>query len=70
VHDCELWQVSDADLARVSPLLTPDVREVLTVQGALGARSAFGGTAPARVAEQLAALRDIVAADVAWAVPR
>jgi argininosuccinate lyase len=70
VHDCELWQVSDADLARVSPLLTPDVREVLTVQGALAARSAFGGTAPARVAEQLASLREAVAAGAEWAVPR
>jgi argininosuccinate lyase len=69
VHDCELWQVSDADLARVSPLLTPDVREVLTVPGALAARSGFGGTAPDRVAEQLAALRRVVADDAAWAVP-
>jgi argininosuccinate lyase len=38
VHECELADVSDADLARVSPQLTPDVREVLTVSGALAAR--------------------------------
>src|SRR5215468_12230656 len=67
VHDCELAEVSDADLARVSPQLTPDVREVLTVPGALAARQSRGGTAPARVAEQLAQLRGVVAEQAAWA---
>src|SRR5215467_4245417 len=67
VHDCELADVSDADLARVSPHLTPDVREVLTVPGALAARHSPGGTAPDRVAEQLAQLRSMVAEQAAWA---
>jgi argininosuccinate lyase len=67
VHDCELAQVSDNDLARISPLLTPDVREVLTVAGALAARSARGGTAPVRVAEQLGRLRTVVEGQAAWA---
>jgi argininosuccinate lyase len=67
VHDCELAEVSDADLARVSPHLTPDVREVLTVPGALAARHSRGGTAPARVAEQLAQLQGAVAEQAAWA---
>jgi argininosuccinate lyase len=67
VHDCELAQVGDADLARISPLLTPDVREVLTVAGALAARSARGGTAPVRVAEQLGRLRTVVEGQAAWA---
>ncbi len=67
VHDCELADVSDDDLAKVSPHLTPDVRSVLSVPGALAARDAVGGTAPARVAEQLAALRQAIAADAAWA---
>ena len=67
VNDCELADVSDADLANVSAHLTPDVREVLTVPGALAARSGFGGTAPVRVAEQLAALRSRVEQDAAWA---
>jgi len=67
VHDKELAEVSDAELARVSPRLTPDVREALTVEGALAARSAPGGTAPARVAEQLAALRAEVERQAAWA---
>ncbi len=67
VHDCELGEVSDEDLEKISPLLTPDVREVLTVQGAIAARSGRGGTAPARVAEQLARLRQQVEDQAAWA---
>ena len=55
-HDVGLEDVSDADLAAVSPHLTPDVRAVLSVPGALAARSAPGGTAPVRVREQLAAV--------------
>jgi len=59
--------VSDDDLAKVSPLLTPDVREVLTVDGAIAARAGRGGTAPARVAEQLDRLRQDVHDQAAWA---
>jgi len=40
---------------------------VLTVDGALAARKGFGGTAPDRVAEQLAALRGTVDAAASWA---
>ena len=40
VNDCELADVSDENLAKVSAHLTPDVREVLTVDGALAARRA------------------------------
>jgi argininosuccinate lyase len=67
VHDCDLGDVSDADLAKVSEHLTPDVREVLSVEGALAARKAHGGTAPERVAEQIAALRASVEGHAAWA---
>jgi argininosuccinate lyase len=67
VHDCELADVSDADLARVSPHLTPDVREVLTVPGALAARKSPGSTAPDRVAEQLTQLRSAIEEQAAWA---
>ena len=49
----ELWDLSDDDLAAISDRLTPQVRSVLTVTGSLASRSAFGGTAPVRVAEQL-----------------
>jgi len=67
VQDCELGEVSDDDLQKVSPHLTPDVRSVLSVPGALAARDSVGGTAPDRVAEQLDALRQMVAGDAAWA---
>ena len=67
VHDCDLPDVSDGDLAKISPQLTPEVREVLSVQGALAARNSYGGTAPERVAEQLAALRVVVDEHAAWA---
>jgi argininosuccinate lyase len=67
VHDLDLEDVGDEDLQRVSPHLTPDVRQVLTVRGALDARKEQGGTAPARVAEQLAALRTLADQHAAWA---
>jgi argininosuccinate lyase len=58
----ELADLSDADLTAISPHLTPAVREVLTVAGSLASRSARGGTAPVRVAEQLEELRAELAA--------
>ena len=67
VHDCDLPDVSDEDLARISPHLAPGIREVLSVTGALAARRARGGTAPDRVAEQLAALRAAVDEHASWA---
>jgi len=67
VHDCDLPDVSDEDLIKVSAYLTPDIREVLSVTGALEARKAYGGTAPAQVAEQLTALRAVVDENAAWA---
>ena len=63
----ELWDLSDDDLASVSEALTPAVREVLTVEGSLASRSAVGGTAPVRVAEQLTAARARTAAFRSWA---
>ncbi|MFF1633706.1 argininosuccinate lyase [Leifsonia sp. NPDC058248] len=56
----ELSEVDDAGLASVSPLLTPDVRGVLTIEGSVASRDNVGGTAPVRVAEQLAALTERV----------
>ena len=50
----ELWDLTDADLAGIDPRLTPEVREVLSVTGSVAARRGCGGTAPERVAEQLA----------------
>ncbi|MGN7799085.1 argininosuccinate lyase [Leifsonia sp. 22587] len=56
----ELHEVSDEQLAAVSPLLTPEVRSVLSVEGSVASRDGVGGTAPDRVAEQLAALTEHV----------
>ncbi|MFE1645405.1 argininosuccinate lyase [Microbacterium sp. P01] len=57
VRECEtrgigLEDASDELLTQVSPLLTADVREVLSVEGSVASRTGLGGTAPARVAEQ------------------
>lgn len=54
---CDLPDLTDADLAGISPSLTPDVRAVLTVEGSVASRSGRGGTAPVRVQEQLDELR-------------
>ncbi|MGZ5402391.1 MAG: argininosuccinate lyase [Aeromicrobium sp.] len=53
----ELWDLTDAEFAAISPHLTPGVREVLTVEGSLASRNSRGGTAPERVAEQLDELK-------------
>jgi argininosuccinate lyase len=58
----ELWELTDEELAEISPALTPAVRVVLSVPGSIGSRDARGGTAPQRVTEQLAELRGVVAA--------
>ena len=50
---CELDELTDEQLAEISPQLTPAVREVLTVEGSVASRDGRGGTAPVRVAEQL-----------------
>jgi len=57
----ELHEPSDEQYAAIDPRLTPEVREVLTVEGSLASRSGVGGTAPERVAEQLATLTARVA---------
>ncbi|MBW0255749.1 argininosuccinate lyase [Cellulomonas sp. PS-H5] len=48
----ELWELTDDELAAIHPALTPEVRSVLSVEGSVASRSAHGGTAPVRVAEQ------------------
>jgi argininosuccinate lyase len=54
---CDLPDLTDDQLADVSPTLTPEVRAVLTVGGSVASRSGRGGTAPVRVGEQLDELR-------------
>jgi argininosuccinate lyase len=64
----ELWDLSDEDLREISAELTPDVREVLSARGSVESRSAYGGTAPVRVREQLVELQSVIARDLEWAV--
>jgi argininosuccinate lyase len=63
----ELDELDDDQLAGIDERLTPGVRSVLTVRGALAARSARGGTAPERVAEQLTRLADLARQHADWA---
>ncbi|MCJ1672519.1 MULTISPECIES: argininosuccinate lyase [unclassified Rathayibacter] len=55
-----LEDLDDEALRSVSPLLTPDVRSVLSIEGSVASRDGVGGTAPDRVAEQLAQLTERV----------
>ncbi|MCR1781406.1 argininosuccinate lyase [Nocardioides carbamazepini] len=62
VRECEgrgieLDELTDDQFAAISPHLTPEVRTVLTAEGSVASRDGRGGTAPARVVEQLADLR-------------
>jgi argininosuccinate lyase len=52
----QLDEPTDAELAALSPHLTPAVRSALTVSGSIASRDGAGGTAAVRVTEQLAAL--------------
>jgi argininosuccinate lyase len=54
---CDLPDLTDDQLAAISPALTPEVRSVLTVAGSVSSRAGRGGTAPVRVREQLDELR-------------
>ncbi|ERF66091.1 argininosuccinate lyase, partial [Cutibacterium granulosum TM11] len=56
----ELADLTDDELAAVDKRLTPQVRSVLTVDGAVAARTGRGGTAPVRVREQLTELGETV----------
>lgn len=56
----ELWDLSDADFAEVSPSLTPEVRSVLSTLGSIDSRSSKGGTGRSAVAAQLENAREYV----------
>jgi argininosuccinate lyase len=62
----DLESLDDLDLRAVDPRLGPELRAVLTLDAAVAARSGFGGTAPARVAEQIARFRERLDAFAAW----
>ncbi|AOS64416.1 argininosuccinate lyase [Actinoalloteichus hymeniacidonis] len=62
-----LDDLTDEELAEISPALTPKVREVLNVEGSIASRDAHGGTAPQRVGEQRTRLSEVVAEHREWA---
>jgi argininosuccinate lyase len=64
--EIELTDLSADDLLEISPHLTAEVRSVLTVDGSINSRSGRGGTAEARVREQLTEVAAAVAAVEKW----
>lgn len=58
----ELHEISDQEFNTIHPGLTPEIRSVLTVEGALTSRTTFGGTAPSALARQLVILKSEVSA--------
>ncbi|MFT3715349.1 MAG: argininosuccinate lyase [Gordonia sp. (in: high G+C Gram-positive bacteria)] len=48
-----LDELDDATLASINPALTPEVRDVLTVEGSIASRNALGGTAGPQVQRQI-----------------
>ena len=63
----ELHEVGDTELAEISPHLSPEVRDVLTVSGALAARTTAGSTGPEPVAAQLSEVETRIAGWREWA---
>ena len=63
----DLVDLTDEELTGVDKRLTPDVREVLTIDGAVASRATRGGTAGVRVAEQRARVDEANAAARTWA---
>jgi argininosuccinate lyase len=61
--DRQLHQLTDSEFLSVHPELDSEVRDVLTVHGALESRTTFGGTSPQSVAQQLLDLRSLVSRD-------
>ena len=59
----QLHQLTDAEFAHIHPSLLPDVREVLTVHGALASRTTKGGTSPSSFAVQISQLQELVKSD-------
>lgn len=66
-HEIELWEATPAMLAEVDVRLTPEVRDCLTLEAAIAARSGWGGTAPQQVREQIGRLKTALAGQMQWA---
>ena len=63
----DLVDLTDEELAGVDKRLKPEVREVLTIDGAVASRDTRGGTAKVRVVEQRERVAEANAAYRAWA---
>ena len=63
----DLVDLTDEELKRVDERLTPAVREVLTIDGAVASRSTKGGTAAVRVNEQRETVNKLNAEFRTWA---
>jgi argininosuccinate lyase len=66
-HDIGLEELTPQMLARTDVRLTPEVLQSLTLEAALAARSGWGGTSPARVAEQIERFKQHLIAQQQWA---
>jgi argininosuccinate lyase len=55
---CDLPELSLEEMQAVHPKITSDVFGVLTVEASVASRMSYGGTAPARVREQIAAWKE------------
>lgn len=55
--DCDLADLSLADLQKFSPLVSEDIFAVLTLEGSLASRNHIGGTAPQQVKAAIANAR-------------
>ncbi len=56
-HNCNLSDMTLAQMQTFSPLIESDVLEALTLEASVSARSHIGGTAPERVKEAIAHMR-------------
>jgi argininosuccinate lyase len=63
----ELSDLTPADLGAVDPRLGEEMLGHLTPEAAVAARAGYGGTAPARVAEQIGRLKENVSHQRDWA---
>ncbi|GGC70203.1 argininosuccinate lyase [Hoyosella rhizosphaerae] len=62
-----LDELTDEELAQIDVNLTPDVRDVLTVEGSIASRDSRGGTSGARVSEQRVRINELSAELRSWA---
>lgn len=62
----QLHELTDQQLSDIHIKLTPELREVLNVAGALAGRSTVNGTAPVSVKKQLQSLKEKLALDANW----